>query len=165
MSSYRLVTTIDATDVESPSMDLSKGFQIEEPNVLVPWDTLETQFQQGFKGLRLRRVTNGYFTTHCTSLSGLSHDLGFHFYPRHTGNGRLLEFEFFCRSFRDLDASYQGFQRHLEETFGPPSATVPGSEGYLSHTWNFPGAEIVHYVQEHFGPSEYVRITKTRERG
>jgi hypothetical protein len=63
-------------------MDLSKGFQIEQPHVFVPWDTPESQFQDGFEGLHLRLVSHAYFTTHCTSLEGLSHDLGFHFYPR-----------------------------------------------------------------------------------
>lgn len=142
------------------NMDLSRGFQIEEPDVFVPWDTPESQFQQGFERLHLRRVTDGYFTTHCTSLSGLSCELGFHFYPRHTGNGRLLEFEFFRRSYSDLSASYHEFQCHLEQAFGPPTLTVPGPEGYPSHTWNFRGAEIVHLVQERFGPEEHVRIRK-----
>src|SRR5262249_44708452 len=116
------------------------------------------RFQKRFERLQLRCVTEGYLTTHCTSLSGLSHELGFHFDPRH--NGRLVEFEFFSSSYPDLASSYQAFQRHLEETFGPPTLTVPGSEGYLSHTWNFPGTEIVHYVLDRFGPEEHVRIRK-----
>jgi len=144
-------------------MDLAKGFQIEEPNIFVPWEIHEAQFQQEFKGLQLRRVTHGYFTTHCTSLSGLSHELGFHFYPRHTGNGKLLEFEFFCMSVADLAASYDEFQCHLEQTFGPPALTGQGSEGYPSHSWIVPGAEIVHFVQERFGPEEHVRIRKIPE--
>jgi len=143
-------------------MDLSRGFQIEEPHVFVPWDTPEIQFLDGFEGLHLRLVTHGYFTTHCTSLEGLSHELGFHFRPRK--NGRLVEFEFFRSSYSDLAASYQEFQRHLEATFGQPTITVPGSEGYLSHTWRSPGAEVVHYVEEHFGPAEYIRIKRTGER-
>jgi hypothetical protein len=71
--------------VEWRLMEISKGFQIEEPNVFIPWDLTETQLQRCLEGLQLRRVTDGYFTTHCTSLSGLSHELGFHFYPRHDG--------------------------------------------------------------------------------
>jgi len=63
-----------------------------------------------------------------------------------------------------LPTSYDVFQRHLEETFGPPTLTSLGSEGYLSHTWTFTGAEILHYVHEHFGPAEYVIIRKTAER-
>jgi hypothetical protein len=145
--------------VEWRSMDLSKGFQIEEPNVFVPWDITETQLQKCFEGSQLRRVTDAYFTTHCTSLSGLSHELGFHFYPRH--DGRLAEFEFFRNACPDLATSYQAFQRHLEKTFGLPTLTSPGSEGYLSHTWTLPGVEIVHFVQEHFGPAECVRIRTT----
>jgi hypothetical protein len=143
-------------------MDLSKGFQIEEPYVFVPWDTPETQFMDGFEGLHLRLVKHGYFTTHCTSLQGLSHQLGFRFSPWE--NGRLVELEFYGSSYSNLDESYQGFQRHLEATFGQPKTTVPGSEGYLSHTWKLPGVEILHYAQEHFGPAEYVRIRKTAER-
>ncbi len=139
-------------------MELSKGFQIEKPNIFVPWDTPEPQFQQLFEGFQLRRVKDGYFTTHCTSLSGLSHELGFLFYPQ-----GLVELQFSCSPCPDLDTSYDVFQRHLEETFGPPTLTGPGSEGYLSQTWAFPGAEILHYVQEHFGPAEYVRIRKTAE--
>lgn len=141
-------------------MDLSRGFQIEEPNIFIPWDTPQSQFQNGFERLHLRHVTHGYFTTHCTSLNGLSHELGFHFYPRN--NGTLVEFEFFLSS-PDLAASYQKFQHHLEATFGEPTITLHGSEGYPSHTWRFRGAEVIHFVQEHFGPAEYVRIKKTGE--
>jgi hypothetical protein len=140
-------------------MDLSKGFQIEEPNVFVPWDTPESQFHQRFERLQLRQLSKGYLSTHCTSLSGLSLELGFLFYPE-----GLVELQFFCSSCPDLDTSYDVFQRHLEETFGPPTLTSPGDEGYLSHSWTFPGVEIRHYVQEHFGPAEYVRIRKTAER-
>ncbi len=143
-------------------MNLSEGFQIEEPDVFVSWDTSEMQFEDGFEGLHLRLVKRGYFTTHCISLRGLSHELGFHFSLAE--NSRLVELEFYSDSYSNLDESYQGFQRHLEATFGQPTTTVPGSEGYLSHTWTFPGAEILHYVQEHFGPAEYVRIRKATER-
>lgn len=142
-------------------MDLSKGFQIEEPRVFVPWDTPETQFMDGFEGLHLRLVKHGYFTTHCTSLQGLSHELGFRFRPRE--NGRLVELELFSSSYSNLAESYQGFQRHLEATFGQPTITEPGSEGYLSHTWRSPGAEVAHYVVEHFGPAEYIRIKRAAD--
>lgn len=142
-------------------MDLSKGFQIEEPEVFVSWDTTETQFQQTFERLHLRQVNYGYYTTHCTALSGMSLDLGFHFHWPNLGG--LVAFEFYCASCPDLPTSYELFQRHLEETFGPPTLTSPGSEGYLDHTWVFHGAEIVHYVSEHFGPAEYVRIKRIAE--
>ncbi len=140
-------------------MDISKGFQIERPKVFVPWDITETQFEDTFDVLHLRRVAPGYFTIHCTSLEGLPHELGFHFHPQK--NGRLVEFEFFRASCSDLAESYQQFQRHLEATFGKPTITLPGSEGYPSHSWRFPGVEVLHLVEEHFGPTEYVRIKRT----
>ena len=67
-------------------MDLANGFQLEDPHLLVPWGLSEEQLQDLFKGLELRRVTDGYFVTRCTSLGGLSHKLGFHFTPRIDGN-------------------------------------------------------------------------------
>ena len=139
-------------------MDISKGFQIEEPNVFVPWGTPEAQFQQRFEGLQLRRLSDGYLTTHCTSLSGLSLELGFLF----NRTGQLLEIQFLCSSCPDLNTSYEVFQRHLEETFGSPTLTSPGDEGYPDHTWTFPGVVVRHYVSEHFGPAESVRIQKMR---
>jgi hypothetical protein len=140
-------------------MDISKGFQIEEPTVFVPWDTTEAQFQQTFDRLHLRHMRHNFYTTRCTSLSGLLVDVMFVFYPQWLGQLR------FSITFRpNLENSYDVFQRDLEETFGPPTLTTPGSEGYLDQTWVFHGAEIRHYVSEHFGPAEYVIIQRTAER-
>jgi hypothetical protein len=137
-------------------VDLVCGFQLEQPQVLVRWGISEDQLQIIFTGMNLRRVTNGYFVTPCKSLGGLSHMLGFHFTPRI--DGTLVEFEFFGTEHPDLKTSYQAFQHHLETTFGPPTVTSGGTEGFDSHVWLFPGAKVMHYVQEHFGPAEYVRI-------
>jgi hypothetical protein len=139
-------------------MDISKGFQIEQPQVFVPWKIHEEQLQEIFREHTLRHVTHGYYTTSCTSLGGLSHELGFHFHPR--GGGVLIEFEFFRRSYPDQAASYAEFQRHLESTFGAPNISTPGSEGFPSCTWRLPGAEVVHFVFDRFGPEEHVRIKK-----
>jgi hypothetical protein len=68
--------------------------------------------------------------------------------------------EFFRTSYADQAGSYQEFQRHLEQTFGQPTSTTPGSEGFPSHTWRLPGAEVVHFVYDRFGPEEHVRIKK-----
>jgi len=139
-------------------MDIAKGFQIEQPKIFIPWKISETELKQLFDGQLLRHVTHGYFTTTCTSLNGLSHELGFHFHPR--GEGVLIEFEFFRKSYSDQAASYQEFQKHLETTFGLPNHTTPGSEGFPSHTWNLSGAQIVHFIYDRFGPEEHVRIKK-----
>jgi len=139
-------------------MNISEGFQIEQPELLIPWKLPEADLQKIFCGQSLRHVTHGYFTTHCISLGGLSHELGFHFHPR--GGGVLVELEFFRTSYADQAGSYQEFQQHLEQTFGQPSTSKPGSEGFPSHTWQLAGAEVVHFVHDRFGPEEHVRIVK-----
>jgi hypothetical protein len=137
-------------------MNLSDGFQMEEPALLIPWGIREAQLQQLFATHSLCHVTRGYYTTSCVSLHGLRHELGFHFEPR-TG-GILSELEFFRRAYPDLAASYHEFQRHLEASFGSPASSSPGSEGFLSHTWSPGGAVIRHFVFDRFGPEEHVRI-------
>jgi hypothetical protein len=108
----------------------------------------EADLKQAFHGQPLRHVTHGYFTAHCISLGGLSHELGFHFHPR--GGGVLVELEFFRTSYTNQADSYQEFQQHLEQTFGQPSASKPGPEGFPSHTWQLNGAEVVHFVHDRF---------------
>jgi hypothetical protein len=141
-------------------MDISKGFQIEQPELFVQWDISEPELQHTFAGIPLSHITDGYFTTQCISLGGLSHELGFHFYPR--VDGRLVEFEFFHTSPRDLTASYQEFQRHLEIAFGKPTVMKPGSEGYPSYTWRFHAVEVLHFVLERFGLEQHVRIKRAK---
>jgi hypothetical protein len=140
-------------------MDLSKGFQIEEPRMFVLWGTPEAAFPRLFANLNSRLVTDGYFTARCTSLGGLHHELGFHFHPRR--GGRLVELEFFRRAYPGLAASYQDFQEHLENSFGQPTDTSPGSAGFPSNTWRLSGADVVHFVIDRFGPEEHVRIKAT----
>jgi hypothetical protein len=140
-------------------MDVSRGFQIEQPNIFISWGISEAELEEVFSGLDLRRVTDGYFVTHCSSLGGLSHKLVFHFDPR-VGGG-LVELEFFGTLYPHIAASFRLFQQHLESTFGQPTVTVPSTEGFLSHTWRLKGGDVFHYVQEHFGPAEAVRIRRT----
>ena len=116
----------------------------------------EAEFQRLFPNLNSRLVTDGYFTAHCTSLGGLQHELGFHFHPRR--GGRLVELEFFRRAYTDLAASYRGFQEHLENSFGQPTDTSPGSTDFPSNTWRLSGADVVHFVIDRFGPEKHVGI-------
>jgi hypothetical protein len=140
-------------------MDVSRGFEIEQPAAFVPWGISEAQFEQDFAALGLRHITRGYFTAHCVSLGGLPHELGFHFYPREGGG--LNELEFFRSSHVSLAISFEDFQRHLEATFGEPTITVPEPGGFPSHTWQLRGADVVHFVIERFGPEQHVRIKRT----
>ena len=57
-------------------MELSTGFQIEQPNLFIPWKISEAKLQHIFAGHPLCHITHGYLTTHCVSLRGLSHELG-----------------------------------------------------------------------------------------
>lgn len=137
-------------------MDLAAGFQIEEPQVFVPWGLTESELRSRLP--RAQRVTDGYFVAECTSLGGLNHQLGFHFEPR--VQGRLVELEFFRRSHPDLRQSYDGFQAHLEATFGRPTDTAQGSwdDAMPVHHWFQSGASITHLVIDRLGPEEHVRI-------
>ncbi len=83
----------------------------------------------------LSSVTRGYLTLEVVSLGGLRHMLGFHFDPRN--NSRLVELEFFRSSYRDQQASFDEFQRHLAVTFGSARRSGPGDEGFpgMSGMW------------------------------
>ena len=136
-------------------MDVSAGYSIEQPDVLVPWCIKESELLALLPSSP-RHVTTGYYTLPCESLGGLRHDIGFHFEPR--SNGRLREFELFRRSYPDLDQSFREFQRHLELTLGPPTTTVEGDAAFPHVTWRLGSVEVVHYVLDRFGPEEHVRF-------
>jgi hypothetical protein len=93
-------------------MDLASGFQIDSPNVFVPWGIREDELRSLLDAHGLKCVTHGYYTLPCVSLDGLSHQLGFHFYPR--SGGILNELEFFRRSYESQEASFSEFQEHFE---------------------------------------------------
>jgi hypothetical protein len=139
-------------------MNISIGFQIEAPDVLVPWNISEKELNVLLGSHELRKVTNGYYVLPCKSLGGLSHHLGFHFTPR--DDGRVCEFELF-RPEVPIEISYRDFQDHLELCFGPSLSTSSGTEGYPSHLWKIQDVQISHTVQEHFGPAEYLRFKQT----
>jgi hypothetical protein len=109
-------------------MDISTGFQIEQPNIFVPWRITEPELL-ALGGDGLHHVTRGYYTAPCVSVGGLSCTLGFHFRPR--GDGRLVELEFFRRFAMPL----ADFQRHFESVFGPPTKTEGGNDGFPSLGW------------------------------
>ena len=139
-------------------MDLTKGFQITTPPKFIPWRITNFELEDLFDGFALKKVKRGYYALKCEPLPGLHCFLGFHLHEYDV----LTEFEFFAehRTEADITASYAEFQRHFESTFGPPTKTEKGSEGFLSHEWLIPGARIIHLVKERFGPEERMRIVK-----
>jgi hypothetical protein len=142
-------------------MDISKGFQIEVPEVFVPWSVSQSHLRELLSAYGLREITTGYFTISCKSMGGMKHELGFHFEPR--SGDTLYELEFFRRSYPDQKKSYQEFQNHFEAVFGKPTFTKPGNEGFNSCAWNLEDIEIVHYVFDRFGPEEHMRIRKRQK--
>jgi hypothetical protein len=142
-------------------MDLSRGFEIEDPAVVVPWGVSETELLDILPVVP-QHVTSGYYVIDCVSLGGLRHALGFHFRPRR--DGKLVELEFFRRSYPgypDLRESFLDFQARLESTFGRPTTASPGDEGVPNYTWRVGHATIRHYVFDRFGPEEHVRIVRS----
>lgn len=142
----------------SLAMDITKGFQIEKPNIFVPWEIDEKGLIEIFKGDSLKKVTVKYYTASCTSLNGLNCMLGFHFGP----NGRLSELEFFRTDYSDQQKSFDEFQKHFVEGFGNPTKTSKGSEGFNDFEWRLGKVQIFHFVYDRFGPEEHMRIKLTK---
>ena len=134
-------------------MNLSNGFQIEQPAIYVPWGTTEARLRELFLDRNLRHVTSGYYVTECVSLGGLTHMLGFHF--RHNW---LAELEFFSTG-KTLETSFRDFQAHLEMVLGTATSCRPGSEGFSDCEWCLPGATVTHLIRERFRPEEKLRIS------
>ena len=135
-------------------MDISRGFLLQDPMVTIPWGISESELKALLPSLR--HVTTGYFTLPCTSLPGLTHDLGFHFDPR--ANGKLVELEFFRRAYPDQEASYREFQDHFVNHFGPPTVVQPSVDGFPSCEWRLGFITIRHFVIDRFGPEEHMRV-------
>lgn len=142
--------------MDSIRQDIARGFQIEQPELFVPWGIDEAQLLV-LLGARATKVTPGYITCSCTSLGGLVHQLGFHFQPR--TKGVLVELEFFRKKYPDERASFDEFQRHLEAAFGQPHAD-PGIMGYPSYLWEFESVAVRHFMAYRYMSEEHVRIQK-----
>ena len=139
-------------------MDLAEGFQIEDPEVFIPWNIREARLLD-LLPTPPTSVTSGYYCISCTSLGGLRHELGFHFRPRR--KGRLKELEFFRTSYPNLESSFEEFERHLRATFGEPTEQFEGDQNLPGYTWKLGPAQIQHYVFDRFGPEEHVRIRRS----
>lgn len=139
-------------------INLTKGFQINKPNIFIPWDIDENTLMDLFKDNQLKRVTNGYYTTNCTSLDNLACLIGFHFQPQ--SKGKLNELEFFRSNYDNQQKSFDEFQTSFVKAFGQPTYTKKGDEGFNNYVWQFGKIQIVHYVFDRFGPEEHMRIKK-----
>jgi len=118
----------------------------------------EQNLAAALEGYKLRRVTDGYYTTPCRVLRDLAIMIGFHFAPRSAG--RLAYFELFRTRYDDLQASFDEFQVHLEQSFGKPTIQERSASGFPAYRWEFGDVAVFHYVFDRFGPEEHVEIRK-----
>jgi hypothetical protein len=141
-------------------IDIDKGFQIRSPNIFVPWGIDEKTLTELFEGQKLKHVTSGYYTASCTSLDNLKCMIGFHFEPR--SKGKLKELEFFRNEYKDQQKSFDDFQRCFSGSFGEPTITTKGTDGFNNYEWRLNNIQIVHFVFDRFGPEEHMRIKKLK---
>jgi len=140
-------------------MDFSKGFQLEVPAVFIPWGIRAADLEAPFGG-SLERVRDGYYCMTCESLGGMQNELGLHF-SYYSAIGTLHKLEFFRKDYSDIQGSYETFQKHFEDAFGPPDFREPGQQdGLPDCAWHLGDVTIVHYVFDRFGLEEHMEITK-----
>lgn len=141
-------------------MDITEGFQIDEPNALIKWGITESELKS-ILSRSLKKVTDGYYTIRCKSMGGLEHYLGFHFFPRN--NGTLSELEIFSGPKGDLENTYLEYRKHLISTFGNADVSKPGGKTYekFEHDWqewHRGGVTISHLIHYRFGTEQVLRI-------
>jgi hypothetical protein len=140
-------------------MNISEGFGLEQPPVLLRWGASEEELCALLP--EARRVASGCLGSSGVSLGGLTNLVGLYLRPKEGGG--LAEISLARTDYRDwLNAdfvvSFNDFQSHLEATFGPSTETRPGDLGTTSHLWRIGGVVIVHMLNYRFGIEEYVRI-------
>lgn len=139
--------------------NLHEGFQIEIPSTFVPWIIKESVMFDLFNK-KISKVTSGYYVLKNTvSLGGLKCNIGFHF-NKTTETLRKIEF------FREIKLphakSFEEFQTYFEKSYGKPSESNKGTEGFNDYIWDI-GADvkIFHNIFDRFGLEEHMYIEKT----
>lgn len=141
-------------------LTLSQGFRLEDPPLLIPWGLSRRQLVRLFAPYGLREINRDYYVLSCTSLCGLSHELEIRYDSCYGFSKYLLGFS--SKEYSDQNQRYEGFQNHLEATFGPPTRTEPGEEGFPSHHWEIEEYEVSHVVYMHHDLQECVVISPQR---
>jgi hypothetical protein len=138
-------------------MGCREGFQIEDPWIMLPWTITPEELERAFDGFYLRKIRESYFFTSCVALRGLTLDVGIRFF---TGPKVGIYYLDFSIPYLKTATSFPLIQIHLEATFGKPTISAPGDEGWQSHIWRLDGCVVEHEVRERFGPAHFVRIRK-----
>jgi hypothetical protein len=136
------------------------GFQLDNPNLFIPWNITQKNLIELFCEYELKKVTTGYFTTSCISLGELNHCLGFHFKPENSNE--LKKLDFFKNDYSDIEFSFNEFQKYFVNKFGHPTKIYPkNEEGYNSYEWKINhNIKIFHYIFNRFGLEEHMYIER-----
>jgi hypothetical protein len=138
--------------------ELSRGFLLEQPSLTIPWGLSKTELTRLLSPYGLRKLSRDHYQLSCTALGGLTIELGFHF-ELICGSARYT-LQIWRKCQVDVEADYYELQRHLESTFGFPTRTEPGSEGYPTHYWNQGDFTVKHWLWEHFDLLDCVGICR-----
>lgn len=161
-------------------MDLSKGYWLDQPDVLVPWDITWCNLQKLLAGWSSARFHEGdrqgrhrLAWLRCASLNHLWHDMQIRFSGDHLWlfELRFPEGSLDARGIIDFDKSFPLFQRHLEATFGPPvvlRAASPQSQStevrFPECEWRVDDVHVRHAIGEYWGPVEALTIQRLTPR-
>ena len=136
-------------------MNILQGFTLEEPKTIIKWGISENDLINLYPN-KIEKHNGVYYTTGCTSLMGLKHNLSIHFQPQN--NGRLAEFRFTPDTEMSFESSYNIFQKHFELVFGEPTKSRIDSTGFKYHEWKISDILIWHCIIDRFGLEEQMII-------
>jgi len=136
---------------------LDEGFPLEDPPVLIPWGLSKDDLRRLLEPYGLRESSSlESLTISGTALNGLPVKILFRFHPYY--REQKYELSFGRVNQLELRESFDDFQRHLEETFGTPTATTPDEFENPRYQWKLGIYTVSHGVYEFHSPIEYVVI-------
>ena len=154
-------------------MDLSNGYRLDQPDILVPWDITWRGLREllaDWSPVTFSESDKPGFsrsaTLRCASLGNLWHDMVVSF-----AGDSLYSFELrfpdsaMEHGVLNFDKSFPLFQQHLQSTFGSPIILRQASPGAASPYERFPdcewrvgGIQVRHAIGEYWGPVERLTI-------
>ncbi len=141
---------------QTPALDLSQGFQLEKPNILIPWEITEKAARHLLAPYAPEQLPDGNFSIPCVSMGGLEHKLGLQF--DRDGTGRLSKLHIGVERTMGFAGVFWHVQRHMEAAFGRPTDIEqpdPRVYNLPSSRWDQRHVRIEHRVMERFGPKEH----------
>jgi hypothetical protein len=136
---------------------LVDGFTTEDPALLIPWGLSRKDLIRLLEPHGLKQVTPDVYALSCTALNGIPLKLSFRFDSHYGKQKYLLSLDRIDQC--DLRGSFEEFQRHLEATFGEPTTTKNGEEGFTDYEWRLGIYSVTHGVYEFHELREAVLIS------